>query len=91
MGTLVRAIAAGFYNGQRVRPGKEFLLADGIKPGKWLEVLQENVSAKSKAEADAETKAAAEAKKKADAAAAKQANDKGRNITPPKVEGSDLA
>jgi hypothetical protein len=90
MGTLVRAIAAGFYNGQRVRPGKEFILADGIKPGKWLEVVQENVAAASKKQEEAEAKAAADAKKKAEAAAVKQANDKNRNINQPKP-ADDLA
>jgi hypothetical protein len=88
MGTLVRAIAAGFYNGQRVRPGKEFTLADGIKPGKWMEVLREDVPAKSKADTEAETQATAKAKGKADAARVAADNAKNRNIAPP---ADDLA
>lgn len=40
MGTLVRAITAGFANGSRVRAGQEFELPDGVKPGKWLEKVK---------------------------------------------------
>lgn len=40
MGARVRAITAGFFDGSRVRAGKEFTLPDGMKPGKWLEVLE---------------------------------------------------
>ena len=40
MGTLVRAIAPGSFNGSRVRVGKEFMLPDGVKPGHWLEVVK---------------------------------------------------
>jgi hypothetical protein len=88
MGTLVRAIAAGFYNGQRVRPGKEFTLADGIKPGKWMQVVQEDVPAKSKADTEAETKAKAKAKAADVAARVAADNAKNRNIAPP---ADDLA
>lgn len=83
MGTRVRAITAGSVDGQRVRPGKEFVLRDGLKPGKWLEVLEENVGALTKSEAKAKAKADADAKKKEEADRLKQGNDANRNITTP--------
>lgn len=82
MGTLVKAIAAGFANGQRIRPGKVFTLPDGVKPGKWMEVVKTDVPAKGKAETAADAKAAAEAKKKADAAELAKKNAENRNIKP---------
>ena len=68
MGTRVRAILAGSFNGSRIRPGTEFTLPDGMKPGHWLEVLEVDVPSKPKAEVEAEQKAAA-AEKAAKAAA----------------------
>lgn len=64
----VRAIAMGFHNGVRRRPGDVFFVEEGIK-GKWFEPVDATVAAKVKA-ADEE---AALAKKKAedDAKAAK--------------------
>lgn len=29
----------GFYRGQRIRPGREFDLAEGDKLGKWMEEI----------------------------------------------------
>lgn len=80
MGTRVRAITTGFANGMRQRANKEFTLPDGVKPGKWMEVLEEEVPAKSKKETEADAKAAADAKKKADADAVAKANADNRNI-----------
>lgn len=96
MGTLVRAIAPGSFNGSRIRVGKEFVLPDGMKPGHWLEVVKTDTPAKSKADAAAEAKTAAEAKAAKDAAdaAAKNAELRGLAPKPPAGKGKaadDLA
>lgn len=83
MGTLVRAIAPGFANGSRKRVGDEFTLADGVKPGHWLEVIQIDTPKKTKAELAAEIKAAAEAKVKAEAESRAEQNAQLRNLAPP--------
>lgn len=71
MGTLVRAIANGSFNGSRVRKGTEFTLPDGMKPGHWLEVIEPVEKPVEKPMTKAEKAAAA----KADAAAGKTAED----------------
>jgi hypothetical protein len=88
MATLVRAITAGFAGGSRKRPGDEFTLPDGVKPGKWLEVVKV-LPKKSKAELAGEAKEAAEAKEKADAEAAAKKNAELRNLAPPAGKAAD--
>lgn len=39
MGARVKALSAGFYGGARRRPGQVFELAEGDKPGSWMEVV----------------------------------------------------
>lgn len=61
----VRAKEAGFYAGERKRPGSVFFLPPGVKPAKWMEVLEapeqpvaeEAKAVKPKAEKQAEAKA----------------------------------
>lgn len=81
MATLVKAITAGSFNGSRVRAGKEFVLPDGMKPGKWLEVIRE-LPSKPQAEAKADATAEATAKAAAKAAADAEQNAALRNLKP---------
>jgi hypothetical protein len=81
MGTLVRAIAPGFANGSRKRVGDVFELPDGVRPGKWLQVIEET-PAKSKAELAAELKAANDAKAQATKKAMHKQNAQLRNLPP---------
>lgn len=86
MGTRVRAIITGFANGQRRRVGTEFTLPDGMKPGKWMEVLGEDVPAKSKDETEADAKKVKEAAEKEHRKAVALANASNRNLSTEQVE-----
>jgi hypothetical protein len=80
MGTKVRAIADGFAMGMRRRKGSEFTLPDGVKPGKWMEVLAKDVPAESKAAQEERLAAEKKAAEDADKAAIAKANQESRNI-----------
>jgi len=46
MATKVKALANGFYDGARRRPGDIFVLRSGHTPGAWMEVIGEAVEPK---------------------------------------------
>jgi hypothetical protein len=56
--TKVRALQDGFVHGRRIRKGKVFDLPKGLKPGKWMQEVDDkgNPVSKNEAKKDADTK-----------------------------------